>query len=565
MDFLRITLALLVLLAGNILSDAEEPDTANSRFRILNSSGEPVSGATVRLIHQTQDFRELIEHELVHLTTTDEDGYFQLPPGKQVANAQEGGGGFSATWITLPARDGKPERTWLLGTSAGAYSPYMKMIYRLFSNPKKQVTRERMREMHEEMVADKNIPTTYTVPEWETTIRVVNHDGPPATGVTVTPLRVVWLSIDGPMKAIFVPPQLRESLRQTTNEDGLVTFTTIARNEFTELEFESPRHGIQRTFTNSNSIGDVLDKDLMLFPSGTVAGTVKTTDAAGQAFLKGKKLLFRSRIQNSGLRFPEGRPIPMHGYAEVTVDEDGRFEIPAMLMGKLTLYDRFQQDSPIRITFPADSIVQPDKTNTIDGQVISTVLVRGVLKKRDTGEPVPRALVTIRHGKQSGISRELSVNVTTDENGQFETRVFPGIIGYSPLTVVPGYVAVYRWEQSKAAPRQIPYLPQGQRATVPCDVDEFTLPPLELVPTTTLTGTLIDVDGQPVPDTGIYGYPAEHRANCDFARTNSDGLFTMDRIPTTYPPTSFKAGEQHKTKPVSVVSRQPLVLQLPTQ
>ena len=566
MNYQRNDLALLVILAALTPSLAQDsngsepdPETEDVRFRILNSSDEPVSGATVRLFHQTQTFRELVEHKLLHETKTDQDGYFRLPPGKQVANARIEDNGFSATWVTIPARDGKPQRTWLLGTSAGAYLPYMEMVYHTFSNPEGQTDSQKAMSILKS--APKSIPTDYSLPECETTVRVVNHDGSPAAGVSVTPIRIVWWSKGTGIRPISVPPQLRESMRQSTNEDGRVTFTTIARAEFAELEFESPQHGIQRTFTNANSIGDVLDKDLMLFPTGSVVGIVSTSNAADQAFLKGRKLLFKSQMQNSGLHYPKNKPIAMHGYAEATVDDQGRFEIPVMLNGRLTLYDRLERNARTRISFPPRLIVQPGQTTNVEGHVISTVLVHGVLRRRDTGEPVPSAAMSIRHGKRSGLSRELSVHSSTDKNGRFEARVFPGIIGYSPLTVIPGHAPVYQWEQPPGPPRT-PNLPYGQRATVPADVEKFALPPLELVPTITLVGKLIDADKQPVPNTGVYAFPVAGRVNCDFARTNGEGQFTLDRVPSTHPPTFFKAGKQHKTEPATIVSQEPLVLQV---
>jgi len=531
----------------------QEPKNSDLRFRILNSSSVPVSGATVRLIHQTQTFRELVEHKLLHETKTDAEGYFRLPPGKLVTNAQVEDNGFSATWVTVPARQGKPKRTWLIGTSAGAYSPYMEFIFAWGTS------REALENLYKGVGVPKEFPTTYTLPDQKTTIRVVNYDGSSASGIDVTPIRVVWLSKGSAMRPIFVPPQLRQSLLQTTDENGEVTFTTIDRMEFTELECESPSHGVQRTFTNANSIGNVLDKDLMLFPTGAVVGTIKATSDAQQGFRTGRKLLFKSQVQNSGLRYPKGKSITMHGYAEVTVDQQGRFEIPVMMNGRITLYDRLEKDAPTRISFPSRVIVKPGQTTHVEGQVISTVRVFGVLKKRDSGERVANAAISIRHGKQSGLSRGLSAHTRTDENGQFEARVFPGMVGYSPLTVVPGHVPVYQWEQPQVAAPRIS-LPYGQRATVPVDVAEFELPPLELVPSVTLKGKLIDADGKPVPNTGVYAYPVAGLTNCGFAETNKDGEFTMKRIPSTHPPKIFKAGEQHKTRPVTIVSEEPLVL-----
>ena len=566
----RIALALVTIFAAIVPSLAQqssdpkkEPESTDLPFRILDSSGEPVSGATVRLIHQSQTYSELVEHKVLHETGTDGDGYFHLPPGKQVANAQSDDNGFSATWVTVPAREGKPQRTWLLGTSAGAYSPDMELVYAMFTPSETTSVPERLEKLRKQMDVAGNIPTTYTLPACETTFRVVHSDGSPATGVAVTPIQLVWLSKGtAALRAIFVPPQLRQSMQERTDEQGKVTFTTIAPMEFTEIQFESPQHGIQRTFATSNSIGELLDKDLMLFPTGTVAGMVKATNKADAAFLKGKKLLLKSQVQNSGLRYPEGMAIPMHGYAEVTVDEQGRFEIPAIVAGRLTLYDRLEENAARRVAFPSGTIVEPGQVTHVEGQVISTVLVHGTLMRRDTGEPLARAAISIQHGMQSGLSRELIAYARTDEEGRFEARVFPGMIGYSPITVIPGLVTVYQWEQSGTHADGIARLPYGQNVKVPADADTFTLPPLELVPTTTLTGRLIDGDGRPVPNTGVYAFPLAGRTNCDFAQTDGDGAFTMDRIPSTHPPTLFKAGKEHQLRAAAIVSQEPLVLRV---
>lgn len=522
------------------------------RFRILDDTGEPVAGATVRLIQQTQTYGELVDHQWLHETKTDQHGYFRLPDGRQVANAQMENSGISATWVTVPARHGEPERTWLIGTSAGAYSPYMESLFSMAAQPG-ALEKKRQEGL-------KNIPTTYMLPHWETTLRVRNHDGTPAIGVDVTPIRIVWLSKGATMFPITVPPRVRRSMRRTTDEDGKVTFTTIDRMEFAEVEFESPEHGIQRTFSNANSIGDQLHKDLILFPTGTVAGMIHVTNAGQREFLTARKLLFKSQVRNSGLRYPGSMSIPMHGYAEVTVDEHSRFEIPVMVNGRLTLYDRLEEGADTRIAFPSDAIVKPSQTTHVEGRVTSTVRVVGILRIRDTEEPVANAAISIRHGKQSGLARELIAYTQTDDKGRFEARVFPGMIGCSPLTVMPGHVPVYEWEQPKIAASRIPKVPYGRRIMVPDGLAEYALPPLELVPSMTLTGRLIGSDGKPISNMGVYAFPEDGRSNCDFAQTNTEGEFMMTQIPSTHPPTFFKAGKKYKTSPATIVSREPLVL-----
>lgn len=534
----------------------ERDEDANPQFRVLHGSGEPVAGATVRLIRQTQTYRELVQFNVLHETKTDDDGFFRLPLGLQVANAEAVDGGFSATWVTVPARDRQPQRTWLLGTSSGAYSPYMELIYSMIEKPA-------ILESPAEGWGDpKKIPSTYRLPEWKTVVRAVNSDGSPADGVAVTPIQIVWLSKGQAMRPIFVPPQLRSSMRRVTNADGEVILTTIAKWEVAELEFESKQHGRQRTFSNANSIGDVLDRSVMLFPTGAVRGTINTRNDREREFLDGKKLLFTSALTHSGLRRPRGKTIEMHGCAEVTVDENGHFEIPKMAMGRLTRYDRADKDETMRVTFPTRIVVQPDQTTEAQGSVISTVLVHGVLLKRDSGIPVPKAAVSVRHGIQAGLTRELTVYATTDQFGRFQARVYPGVVGYSSITVIPGYVTVYPWEQSKVPANQVAFTPRGQRATVPGDVQQWELPPLEVVPTLTLTGRLIDAAGQPVPNTRIYAYSKPDQTNCGSADTDVNGDFKMERIPSTHPPRFFRAALHNKTVPLAIDSQDPLVLEM---
>ena len=111
-------------------------DANDSEYQIINTDGKPVVGATVRLIVQPRTYRDMVEHKVLHTTTTDKDGRFELPEGRQAVDPQGNDtGGYSATWVTVPATDNQPERTWLLGTSAGGFSPYFQAITKLVANP----------------------------------------------------------------------------------------------------------------------------------------------------------------------------------------------------------------------------------------------------------------------------------------------------------------------------------------------------------------------------------------------------------------------------------------------
>ena len=212
---------------------------------------------------------------------------------------------------------------------------------------------------------------------------------------------------------------------------------------------------------------------------------------------------------------------------------------------------------PDRVLFPERSVVNTGETTAVEGRVISAVTVHGVIRKRGTHQPIPRAAISIYHGKQSGLSRELIAYGKTDQNGRFEARVFPGRIGYSSLTVAEGFVQAYQSEQ--------PYdqrWPYGKHATVPDNDDAFELEPLELIPTTQVTGKVIDADGNPVANTGVYAWHMKRNVGNDFTMSNEAGEFTLKRTPAEFPPNYFRVGEQHKTKEARIVSRTPLVVQI---
>jgi hypothetical protein len=535
-------------------------EKAANRYRILSADGEPVSNAVVRLIYQKEDFRELIAHSVKHQTTTDADGYFQYPKEFkvpfQVANEQDSGG-HSATWITVPANEKEPEQTWLLGSSAGVRFPYFEAIAAMMRDPKKASS------FSETSAGDNTksseLPNEFRLPKFGTTIRVVNADGSPASGVQVIPSQIAWARVEGGSKNIFVPDIIRDSLSRTTDADGRVTFATIDRMEFAEIEFRSEQHGLQRTFTNGNTIGPELEHDVVLFPAGKVTGTIRASTAEQKVFLRTNKLLLQTQVINLGLPAPKGFRIAMEGIAEVTPDEQGRFEIAAMLAGQMFLLDRLPDDSLHRITFRPRQITKPSESSSIEGQVISAVKIQGIARKRDSKEGVAGVPISINHGgRQSGLSRQLTVYPRTDADGRFEAHVFPGRVGYSSLITPDGYVQAWNWDLDYDAKQDWLY---GQRVIVPGDTSNFEFPPLEFVRAKEIRGKLVDADGNPVAKTGVYARARANQNGNDFATTDQNGEFVLKSFAEGYFPEAVQVGEQFKPRSVRIISRDPLILQ----
>ena len=99
----------------------------------------------------------------------------------------------------------------------------------------------------------------------------------------------------------------------------------------------------------------------------------------------------------------------------------------------------------------------------------------------------------------------------------------------------------------------------GQRAVVPDDATVFNLPALEFIRKREIRGLLLDMNGKPAANTGVYAR-ARQTGN-DFARTNANGEFVLKHFAEGYFPDFVQVGEQYKTKPARIVSRNPLILQ----
>ncbi|WP_158231036.1 carboxypeptidase-like regulatory domain-containing protein [Rhodopirellula bahusiensis] len=457
--------------------------------------------------------------------------------------------------MTVPSVGNEHERTWLLGTSVGIPDAYFQWNLRSVA-----MFYGKAIEMPDREDLEKDL--VIRLPKPSTDLRIISAEGAPQPNVTITPTQLVWFAREltpddnndhgAIRKRIGVPQVLRASLARTTDADGRVSFSTIDRMEFAELECESPDHGLQRSFTNNNTIGKELQNDLVIYPVGSVSGVVRVPNGVDPDALNATELLF----ETSGFRRPKNATLSMQGVAKVRLDQSGTFHLPAMAAGKFKLVDRFGEEAKVRITLPKKATVSPGEELKLDCKAIKMVLVRSRYVYRESGEPAASKSVKINHGRDAGVSRELAVYTKTDANGRFQARVFPGTIGYESLTVVDGFNQAHRFEQ----PRNL-QLPQGKRTMVPIDSTTCDLEPLELIPTRLVRGKLIDQDGDPLANVGVYAWNRFQTSN-DFSRTNEEGEFTLERMPSAYPPKQFKVGPQYKTKRAMVVSDDPLVIQL---
>jgi len=225
--------------------------------------------------------------------------------------------------------------------------------------------------------------------------------------------------------------------------------------------------------------------------------------------------------------------------ADVTTDDSGRFEIPAMAAGPLTFRLSTPHESELRFHLADPLIVTEGDTKELLLSLEPTVLVRGQVRVADTDRGLAGVEIALGHGTPHQMERAIS-----DANGRFEGRVRPGHISVQLISFLEGYTQLRKHRQD--------------RIHVPTDANEFDLPPsVVLAQTEPLDGTLLNADGQPLPHSFLY------LEGGSGAVSDAQGKFTM-RIPKDfeveggYAYTAL-ARESRSTK---VEQRQPLIVRV---
>jgi hypothetical protein len=267
------------------------------------------------------------------------------------------------------------------------------------------------------------------------------------------------------------------------------------------------------------------------------------------AIVRGIRLYFttmdiRGRVPRASKEVRGSTPLwRTEGCADVETDEQGRFAVPAIATGDLRIEYRVDEEQPLQPKLPG-ARVQTDKTTTIEIPMVPTVVVRGSIRAKDTGQPISGATMHIYYGVGGQGARAFS-----DAEGKFTARVLPGPIGLQVIHMPQEYVQL-----GEVGNRTI---------DVPQDAKEFELPPLEVVPAKSMTGRLIDGHDQPVAGARILLMEAGRTYG--FGKSDDKGEFNLTGVPTTMNPTGANYKwwpEASSTGPseCEIVTTDPLVL-----
>ncbi len=235
-----------------------------------------------------------------------------------------------------------------------------------------------------------------------------------------------------------LPPALQKKLTGTTDGAGRVIIRGIPRHNLFDLRLETANRG-----THEFNLGlegyDETDRTIQLGSAGSIAGQITSED---RSVFQDLTLYFRTSdpawsdprfadaddetldrmLRESG---PSALPRRSHGVATVTVTADGRFTIPAIATGRLSLETSLSLDLPFAVRMSAiPALVEVGAPMTLALHSAPRVTVRGTLTDQAAEVLPSRAVMRIDDGVG------LHDDHVIFKGGQFETHVFAGNVRF---------------------------------------------------------------------------------------------------------------------------------------
>ncbi len=256
----------------------------------------------------------------------------------------------------------------------------------------------------------------------------------------------------GSLKTILASPiRSPTGSRRPPTRPGRAVLDGFASAELVAIAVRAKGFGSQPRTFHPPTRGP---KTVRLSPVAKVSGRL----AGGEpAILRGWKVSAWTMSSDG----PTGRPGSWIGGAEATSDDEGRFEIPAIAAGNLTITCR----PPEGIPYLAENLsagLRAGQDNPITVVVRHAVRLEGQFRDRQSGAPVP--------GVQLGaiFRRNGRVDTTiTDDQGRFSQLVLPGDVSISTSKVPRPYV------NTPATGWRTVNVPKG--------VNRFAVEPIELI------------------------------------------------------------------------------------
>jgi hypothetical protein len=471
----------MILFTAAVLAALANASTTPLRGTVIDAERKPVEGAMIWLVEQP-NFGDV---HVIADGRSDDRGQFtlhrpiDLADDYRIDRAPRTSSDLSIALVNRPM----PKRA----VSLWAFRPGMQVA---------------VRELTRNLPDRGQLVRLVLRPPANTEIEIKDHQLRPVAGARVRVSRLT-----SPVSAL--PRPLAERTEIATDARGRAVLDAFAAMCIAEVEVTAPGLGIQRAALLSTAKGPKL---IWLEPVARVAGRLTADDPR----VLGGWTIWAVTVPMDKSAGPD---VAFVGQAVVTTDDQGRFEIPAIAEGYLTLFCRPRGDCPYRQRGISRTLIRADRRHEIQVAVERAARVEGTVVDRQTG----RAIAGVRVAMNAQ-PIELPAESLTNAEGRFAMQLLPAQQYQLRLTSLPPAYAM----SPNAEYRQI----NVAAGTKPNTVDPFEIikaePPLR--------GRVVDESGQPVSGATVSGFWEQWVSNSygvheSIATTDSSGYFQLERLP----------------------------------
>jgi protocatechuate 3,4-dioxygenase beta subunit len=292
----------------------------------------------------------------------------------------------------------------------------------------------------------------------------------------------------------------------TTDADGRAVIDAFASGEITQVEAQADEFGVQPRYFSPISSGP---KTIRLRPTGRVSGRLVADDPTA---VRGWSIYAST--------MPDDDPTERNswaGTAEVTTDAEGRFTLPSLAAGKLSLFFTPPDGCGYRLSPQPDQTLAAGGVVRVEVTLARAVRVEGVVRVKGGGPPIAGACVAV----STPSAPNLGLPIWTDDRGRYSFYSLPGQVSASVTRLPAAYV-------------------QGLGLTlddvdIPPRVDRHELPAIEADRGEVVRGVVLDEVGLPVAGAWVTGAWGMNDARGGLSAkigttTGPDGSFVLERI-----------------------------------
>jgi protocatechuate 3,4-dioxygenase beta subunit len=336
-------------------------------------------------------------------------------------------------------------------------------------------------------------------------VSLLGPDREPVAGARIIPIRTGELPI---------PEPLGQALVATTDVSGRAVIAGLAPESLGGVRVEARGFGIQ-TLEILDSRFPIPDTKRQPSPKGAVSLTLAPVGRLVGRFVASGDEPFRGVTVRATSQVGGYDGSGQGGSAVVACDERGRFEIPAIAAGSVTLDLEFDPEKgTILRPWPISKIlVRAGRTTEVAIPLHPTVKVQSLVREKKTERPI--AGVTVLWNSFFD-GPNMSVSGAKGMFRGFLQREDILAMPY-PIGIPSPFFTSIDWTDAR---QDLP--PRG--------VDEQTLAPFELSRGVDVSGTVVDEHGQPVAGAAVEGIGTASIAWAQLTRSDRASRFVLHGI-----------------------------------